>query len=156
MTIIIRIVKLFLLICTLAFFIQASCNKNETKACNNFTPYSFAVTFQLLNEREVYNVNDTITLISSFPKILTDYSSLNPTEINYGNSAGITGNLGAGFIDSINHRFIDAVDSFLLISVIGSVIDDTGSPASARSSSVRRPSAETASRRSPSCPQASG
>ena len=133
MNIIIKKLSSALLITTALLFINAKCNKDATTPCFNSTAYSFKMTTELLNEKEVYSVNDTITLISTIPKLLIDYTTPYPKEIDYSNCTGIGGSFRASLLDSVNHQSYAAIDSFRFVSIDGSVNDDSGSPTSTRS-----------------------
>jgi len=84
------------------------------------------VNTELLNEKEIYQANDTITIVSSFPKTLTDYMTPYPKEVYYGNATPIGGNVIARVLDSVNHQLINAMDSFSVVSIVGSVEDVSG------------------------------
>ena len=105
-----------LLITVMPFFIAASCNKNDTRPCNNGA-YSFAVTAEFAPQREIYNVGDTIFLTSSFPKNLTD--QIGNFNVDYSNSVGIGGDIAIYYLDTISRQPLPARDSFTFISVIG-------------------------------------
>lgn len=109
----------------LSTLMSSTCNKNSTTPCPNLqTMYSFLSTAEWINEREVYNVGDTLYLFSSFPKTLNDQinTSLN---IDYSNSSGIVGIIGIVLLDSIQQKFISAKDSFSFVPITGSFTDGT-------------------------------
>ncbi len=117
-----KIIKKALLITAMPLLFAASCRKNETtKPCSSYTAYSFKANAEFLNEKEIYNINDTITLISTLPKILIDYSTTNTQQIDYSNSAGIGGTFSTLLIDSVNHLGNPAVDSFYLLAINGTI-----------------------------------
>ncbi len=108
-----------LLITATLFTIASSCgkDKNSSKPCSGGR-YNFSVTSQFIPQKEVYNVGDTIMLSSSFPKNLLD--NVSNKIINYANNLGIGGDIGIGLIDSINHKFEFARDSFSYLNSKGS------------------------------------
>lgn len=108
--------KKLLLITAITFFLFAKCNKDGSTPCRS-PVYSFSITTDLLNAKEVYKINDTIILSSTFPKMLIDAISNN--QIDYSNNLGIGGTAALGLIDSINHQFVYACDSFTIKTEIG-------------------------------------
>ncbi len=118
----INTLKIMLLCAATQLLFAASCKKsNTTKPCSSYTAYSFKANAEFLNEKEIYNINDTITLISILPKILIDYSTPNTQQIEYSNAINLGGTFGIVLLDSINHVFVPAVDSFSIIVNTGSI-----------------------------------
>ena len=64
--------KLVLLITASPLFFGSSCNKDGSRPCTMVTPYSFNVTSEFSQQKEIYNVGDTIFLKSSIPKLLVN------------------------------------------------------------------------------------
>ncbi|MCY7293405.1 MAG: hypothetical protein LH615_14595 [Ferruginibacter sp.] len=128
MNIIIKKIRIMLLITITLSFLGFSCNRDTTRPCANSTAYSFKVTADWTPQQEVYNIGDTIFLNSEFPKILTDYTTINSQQINYGNSIGIAGNLSTGQIDTVSHKVLSAASKFSYISYIGITTDISGTP----------------------------
>jgi hypothetical protein len=106
------------LITATQFLSSASCHKDTTRPCNNFTPYNFLVTAQWQSEQDIYRTGDTIYLISSFSKDLLN--TLDNVQINYNNAVGIGGSISIGLLDTITHQRLPANDSFNIISFVGS------------------------------------
>ena len=118
--------KKALLITAVPFFIAASCNKNDTKPCYNYTPYSFNVTSEWSPQREVYNIGDTIFLTSSFPKVLLD--NISNRNIDYSNSTGISGNVTFGRMDTVSKLVNNSFSHFEAIPIIGNVTSISANP----------------------------
>ncbi len=116
-------IKKTLLITAMPFLFAASCRKNTTKPCSSYTPYTFKATSVFSNEKENYQVGDTIFLSSEFSKILIDYTTVNNNIIDYGNSVGIYGGIGIAYLDSISHQPKPAKDSFSFVPLIGNFQD---------------------------------
>ena len=114
-----KFLTLWLLITAALITLASSCgkDKNSSKPCNSVR-YSFSVTSEFAPRKEIYNLGHTIFLNSTFPKTLFD--NISNQQINYSNNLGIGGNVGIGLIDSINHKFEVATDSFSLVSSKGS------------------------------------
>jgi hypothetical protein len=113
-----NILKTALLIIAVQFLLASGCNKDGTRPCQ-FGGYSFNATAEWTPQEENYSVGDTLFFFSEIPKLLQDQINTSLT-IDYSNSTGIGGDMGIGYLDSINHRVIPAKDSFDFVSVIGS------------------------------------
>ncbi len=117
--------KKVLLITAIPLLFAASCNKDKTMPCVN-TAYSFAVTAEITPQRMVYNVGDTIFLTSSFSKTLMDL--VGNYNFDYSNSVGISGNLNALKMDTINHVAVEGLNNFEVLNFIGSTTPISNSP----------------------------
>lgn len=107
-----------LLITATLITLGSSCGKDKgSKPCSGGR-YSFNATSQILPQKEVYNIGDTIVISSTIPITLLDLVS--NQQINYSNNLGVGGNIGIGLIDSINKKFDFATDSFNILSSKGS------------------------------------
>ncbi len=117
--------KFGLLITATHFLMASGCSKDKTpRPCaNGGSPYSFNVTSEFSPQREVYNVGDTIIIISKFPKIL--YDNITNQLIDYSNNLGLKGTAGISYIDSINHQILRWSDSFPIINVKGTTSINT-------------------------------
>lgn len=116
MHIIINIKKL-LLIAAIPFLFSASCKKNKSKPCPNGDIYSFSVTSDFTQQKQVYNIGDTIFFNSILSKNLID--KLTNQNIDYSNSVGIYGNVKAIYMDTLTHTISDSMLCFQPISIIG-------------------------------------
>ncbi len=112
--------KLVLLITATPILFGSSCNKNGSKPCTMVTPYVFNVTSEFSPQKEIYNVGDTIFLISTFPNNITNLIS--NQQVDYSNSVGIGGDIGFAFPDSSLKQNKPAKDSFEYISIIGKFV----------------------------------
>lgn len=112
--------KLVLLITATPILFGSSCNKDGSKPCTMVTPYNFNVTSEFFPQKEIYNIGDTIFIISSFPKLLTN--TVSNQQIDYSNSVGIGGDLGIVFTDSISRQNLPAKDSFNYVSITGQFV----------------------------------
>jgi hypothetical protein len=114
-----NIFKTGLLITAVQFLLSGSCNKDSTRPCALTTPYSFAVTSEFTPQKAVYNVGDTIFLVSTFPKTLTNLIS--NQQVDYSNSVGIGGVFGLSVLDSVSRQPFAARDSFNISVIVGSI-----------------------------------
>ena len=128
MNIIINISKSLLLISVTMIFISSSCNKDSTRPCSSYTPYSFKITSEWLLQQELYHIGDTLILTSTFPKILTDYSTLNLHQVDYSNAVSIASGAIFYSLDSVQHQYIGGVSKFNLFSIYGSILPSTVTP----------------------------
>jgi len=108
---------MILLITTTSLLFGSSCNKNSSKPCRNGS-YSFNVTSELMPQKEVYKIGDTIFLKSSIPKNLIDLIS--GEQVNYTNSLGIGGNCNFGILDTISKKISEGLNKFNTLSITGS------------------------------------
>jgi hypothetical protein len=98
-----------LLVIAIPLFICSKCNKDDTSPCRN-ARYGFRVTSEFFPQKEIYNIGDTILLISSFSKSLKDQISGNI--VDYSNSLGIGGNLLTIELDSTTKSIKSALPKF--------------------------------------------
>ncbi len=117
MNTIIRYFRRELLFIVAPLFLGLSCNKNGTKPCSAVA-YSFAVTSQFLPQQDVYHIGDTIFLISTFPKLLTDQINTSII-VDYSNSVAINGDIAISYLDTVTHQPLPARDSFIVVSLNG-------------------------------------
>lgn len=113
----IKIIGKVLLITGVFFQFGLSCRKGS-RPCQ-FGSYSFSATSEWSNQREIYNVGDTIFLNSSFPKTLQDALNSSIT-VNFSNAIVIGGGIGIGYLDTVVRRAVPARNQFDYISIIGS------------------------------------
>lgn len=113
-----KVLRTGLLIAAAQFFIFSGCKKGTTPCVNG--GYSFTVTSQWSPQREIYNIGDTLNLVSTFPKTLQDRINTS-LFIDYSNSVGISGNIIVYKLDSVLHQVIDAVPEFDYTVVSGTV-----------------------------------
>lgn len=113
----INILRIGLLITTAQFFFSASCNKEKTSCLSSSVTYSFDATAEWTQQREVYNIGDTIYLYSMFPKNLLD--KISNVSVDYSNSVGVQGDIRINYLDTISRQAQPAKDSFNFHPVIG-------------------------------------
>jgi hypothetical protein len=116
-----KYLKSILLLTSLQLFLGFQC-ENDKPVCNNIA-YSFNVTSNWFPGEDIYNINDTIFLTSTFPKTLLD--NLSNQQINYNNSVPIRGIYTFYEMDSVQHALLDGVAKFDFFSANGSIIDNT-------------------------------
>ena len=102
--------------CFVIFLIFLGGCRPDTIPCKDVT-YSFAATATFIDGRELYHIGDTLKIRSELPTSLTDLS--NGQVINYTNSTGFFTNIGCILLDSVNKRFIGAIDSIQLGAEVG-------------------------------------
>ncbi len=123
----ISIIKfLFLIFLLPTLILAASCNKESSKPCRNAV-YSFSVTSIFSPEKEIYQIGDTISFLSEFPKNLVNNNYPNAT-IDYSNSVNIGGDLTLSILDSVIHDVHPAKDSFSFISLKGNFVERSPQP----------------------------
>ena len=113
-----KFLKLVLLITATPILFGSSCNKNGSKPCTRVTPYSFNVTSEFSPQKEIYNVGDTIFLISSFPKQLINIIS--NQQVDYSNSLAIGGNCNFGILDTVTKSISEGLSKFNVLAITGS------------------------------------
>ncbi len=114
---IINNLKKVLPILAIPFFYSAKCNKDGSSCGSNITTYNFNADIQVLPQREIYKIGDTIFVESEFNKLLKD--NITGSNIDYSNSVGIDGSLGINFIDTVNKKLIGARDNFTQVNLAG-------------------------------------
>jgi hypothetical protein len=122
-----HIFKTGLLITAVQFLLSSSCNKDDTtKPCVRVSPYSFAVTSEFTPQRAICNVGDTIFLISTFPKTLTNL--INNQLVDYSNSVAIGGTISFIYMDSVQKVVTDSYSKFKTIPLEGATLPITNVP----------------------------
>ncbi len=120
-------VSLGLLITAILFILGSGCgkDKNSSKPCSGGR-YSFEVSSEFSPQKEVYNVGDTITFTSSFPKVLYDNVSIQ--NVDYSNSLGIGGNFNTAKMDTVLRLALEGLNNFEVINFIGTTSTISNSP----------------------------
>jgi hypothetical protein len=95
-----------------------SCNKDKATNPCVVNAYSFAVTSEWIQQREVYSIGDTIFLNSTFQKNLLDL--VGNYNVDYSNAKSIGGNVTFYELDSVQHRVLGAVSKFVFSQITGS------------------------------------
>ncbi len=126
MSTIINFLKIGILIFSCQFLLSSGCNKDDTKPCWS-GGYSFSITSEWMPQKEIYNIADTITLLSTFSKTLTDQINTSLI-IDYSNSVGIGGGITIYKLDTILHQPQDAAYEFEYFTVKGSISDSETKP----------------------------
>ena len=114
-----RLLRMVLLITASPILFGSSCNKDSSRPCR-YATYSFNVTSEFSPQKEIYNIGDTIFLISSIPKLLLNLIS--NQHVDYSNSVGIGGDIGIALPDSLSRENKPAKDSFEYVSITGKFV----------------------------------
>jgi len=119
----IKYLKMVLLITAIPLLFGASCNKDDGTSCPaNYTTYSFNATATISPQQVTYHIGDTIFYNSTLTNPILDKFS--NQLIDYTNAVLPVGDNGINLIDTITKQFIPARDSFNLIAIIGSFIEE--------------------------------
>jgi hypothetical protein len=98
-----------LLIIAIQFLLSSGCNKEGTRPCIN-SGYIFSINSEWSPQNEVYNVGDTLYLISSFPKLLTNQVTSNI--IDYSDATEIGGSYVFYELDTTLRQVKGAIQKF--------------------------------------------
>jgi hypothetical protein len=125
-----KCLRLGLVVLSAQIFLFAQCNK-DPKPCPGGGGYAFLATAEWSPQQETYRVGDTLYLMSSIPKTLTDQINTSMI-VDYSNSVGVGGNLTLYEMDSSARQVIDAAAKFEVSAVTGSVVNHPDKPQSLR------------------------
>ncbi len=117
-----KIIKKALLITAMPFLFAVSCKKKGTSCPANYTTYNFDAIANISPHKIVYNLGDTIYYVSTISKSLLD--KISNQQIDYSNAVSIIGDNGISFIDTIAKKLVPARDSFKLVALMGSFIEE--------------------------------
>jgi hypothetical protein len=110
--------------------LQFNCTKRATIPCRD-VQYNFSTTATIINGKENYKVGDTIRIQSQFPTQVNDLRS--GKVIDYRNAIDVSATLGCVLLDSINRKFVFAIDSFSYKAVAGQVLNPISPGANSKS-----------------------
>ena len=115
----INFLKVGLLITASQLLLSSGSNKDSTRPCVN-AAYSFSISSEWSLQNEVYNVGDTLHLISTFPKTLINQINSSAI-IDYSNATEIGGSYVFYELDSTQRQVKGAVSKFDFIPHIGTI-----------------------------------